>query len=56
MFALSLYGISYAEGTAFSMVMWSAQAAWFVVMGIFAACYVAIDDRRQELASRKTAD
>lgn len=40
MFALSLYGISDAEGTAFSMVMWSCQAAWLVVLGIFSAAYV----------------
>ncbi|MCM1369554.1 MAG: flippase-like domain-containing protein [Candidatus Amulumruptor caecigallinarius] len=40
MFALSLYGIPNEQGTAFSMVMWSAQAAWLVVLGIYSAGYV----------------
>lgn len=46
MFALSLYGISDAQGAAFSMVMWSSQAAWLVVLGIFSAGYVVWDKRR----------
>lgn len=29
------------EGAAFSMVMWSCQAAWLVVLGLFSAGYVA---------------
>lgn len=41
MFALSLYGISDAQGTAFSIVMWSFQAAMLVALGIFSAIYVA---------------
>ena len=41
MFALSLYGIGDTEGAAFSMVMWSCQAAWLVVLGLFSAGYVA---------------
>lgn len=42
MFALSLYGIGTAEGTAFSMVMWSCQAAWLVVLGLFSAGYIMV--------------
>lgn len=41
MFALSLYGISDTEGAAFSIVMWSFQAAMLVILGIFSAIYVA---------------
>lgn len=40
MFALSLYGINNTEGATFSMVMWSCQAAWLVVLGLFSAGYV----------------
>lgn len=40
MFALSLYGISDTEGTAFSMVMWSCQAAMLVLLGLYSAAYV----------------
>lgn len=50
MFALSLYGIGDAEGAAFSMVMWSSQAAWLVVLGLFSAAYVMIDNRRRAAA------
>lgn len=43
MFALSLYGITNAEGAAFSIVMWSFQAAMLVALGIFSAIYIAIN-------------
>lgn len=42
MFALSLYGIGNTEGATFSMVMWSCQAAWLVVLGLFSAGYVLV--------------
>ena len=45
MYALTLYGISDTQGTAFSLVMWSMQAAWLVVLGLFSAAYVVWDDR-----------
>lgn len=40
MFALSLYGISDTEGTAYSMVMWSFQAGIYIVLGVFSAIYL----------------
>lgn len=40
MFALSIYGIESTEGAAFSMTMWSFQAAMLVALGIFSAIYV----------------
>ncbi|MDE6006929.1 MAG: flippase-like domain-containing protein [Muribaculaceae bacterium] len=46
MFALSLYGISDTQGASFSMVMWSCQAAWLVVLGLFSAAYVMIHKRK----------
>lgn len=46
MFALSLYGIGDTEGAAFAMVMWGCQAAWLVVLGLFSAGYVLIDNRK----------
>lgn len=46
MFALSLFGISNTEGTAFSMVMWSCQAAMLIALGLFAAGYISITDRK----------
>lgn len=46
MFALSLYGVSDTEGTAFSLVMWSCQAAMLVALGIFSAVYIMFQKRR----------
>lgn len=45
MFALSLYGISDVNGTAFSMVMWSCQTMMLIAQGIFAAIYVSAEKR-----------
>lgn len=45
MFALSLYGIGNTEGATFSMVMWSCQAAWLVVLGLFSAGYVLLHSK-----------
>lgn len=45
-FALSLYGIPRTEGTAFAMILWSAQALTNVGVGIFAMCYIAITRKR----------
>lgn len=46
MFALSLYGINDTQGATFSMVMWSCQAAWLVVLGLFSAGYVLATKRK----------
>lgn len=46
MFALSLYGISDARGTAFSLVMWGSQAAMLVMLGIFSAIYVMVTEKK----------
>ncbi len=46
MFALSLYGISDTDGTAFSLVMWGFQALMLVILGIFSAIYVSTTGRR----------
>ena len=45
MFALSLYGISDAEGAAYSLVVWSCQSIAIIAAGIFAAVYVSINKR-----------
>lgn len=46
MFALSIYGIGNTEGAAFSMVMWSFQAAMLVMLGVFSAIYIAATKRK----------
>lgn len=53
MFALSLFGISNTEGTAFSLVMWSFQAMMLIALGLFSAGYVTLtgrDNRKEKVA------
>lgn len=47
MFALSLFGITNTEGTAYSMVMWSMQSLTYIVLGIFSAVYISFYRRKQ---------
>lgn len=49
MFALSLYGVTDAQGTAFSMIMWGSQAAMLVLLGIFSAIYVMADKGKRKV-------
>ena len=35
MFGLAVYGVSEAQGTAFSMLVWSAQTVMLIILGIF---------------------
>ena len=48
MFALTLFGLTSAEGTAFSLVMWSCQAAMLIALGIFAAGYVMLTNKKRK--------
>lgn len=48
MFALSLFGISDTQGTAFSLVMWSWQAIMLVGLGLFSAGYILAERRKRE--------
>lgn len=54
MFALSLFGISDTQGTAFSLVMWSFQAIMLVALGIFSATYILIERKKAEKEEKKT--
>lgn len=42
MFGLAIYGISQADGTAFSMLVWSGQTVMLILLGIFTMAYIAI--------------
>lgn len=46
MFALSLFGISNTDGTAFSMVVWAFQSLTYVGLGIFALGYIMVTGRK----------
>lgn len=51
MFGLAVYGISDAQGTAFSMLVWSAQTLMLILLGIFTMIYIAVGKREQRLES-----
>ncbi len=48
MFALTLFGLSSEERTAFSIVMWSCQAVMLIALGLFSAVYVAVTGRKKQ--------
>lgn len=42
MFALSLFGISDTEGTAFSMLLWTTTSLTLVILGLFTVVYILV--------------
>ena len=42
MFALAIYGVNDAQGTAFSMVQWSGQTVMLILLGVFTMIYIYI--------------
>ncbi|MBD5196228.1 MAG: hypothetical protein HDS89_02105, partial [Bacteroidales bacterium] len=40
MFALSLFGISDTDGTAFSMLLWTTTSLTLVALGLFTVAYI----------------
>lgn len=45
MFALAIYGISDAEGTAFSMVQWTGNTIMMILLGIFTMVYISVSSK-----------
>lgn len=43
MFGLAIYGISDAQGTAFSMLQWSGQTVMLIILGIYTMVYITLD-------------
>lgn len=42
MFGLAIYGITDTQGTAFSILVWSAQTVMLVILGIFTMIYISL--------------
>lgn len=53
MFALTLFGLTNTEGTAFSIVMWSCQAVMLIILGIFSAGYIMFSRRKEARAKKQ---
>ncbi|MCH5224401.1 MAG: flippase-like domain-containing protein [Muribaculaceae bacterium] len=56
MFALSLFGISNTDGTAFSIVVWSFQSLMYVALGIFALAYIMVTGRKLKKEGNPESD
>lgn len=48
MFALGIYGVTDAEGTAFSMVQWSGQTVMLILLGIFTMGYLSFANKKRK--------
>ena len=46
MFGLAVYGISDAQGTAFSMLQWSGQTVMLIILGIYTMIYVSVGKKK----------
>lgn len=42
MFGLAIYGVTEAQGTAFSMLQWSGQTVMLIILGIFTMIYISV--------------
>ena len=48
MFALAVYGVNDAQGTAFSMVQWSGQTVMLIILGIFTMGYISFSTKKKK--------
>lgn len=46
MFGLAVYGVTDAQGTAFSMLQWSGQTVMLIILGIFTMVYISLDRKK----------
>lgn len=46
MFGLAIYGISDAQGTAFSMLQWSGQTVMLIILGIYTMAYISLSKNK----------
>ena len=56
MFGLAVYGITDAQGAAFSMLVWSAQTVMLIILGIYTMIYIAGGKKTNRSSQRDTND
>lgn len=54
MFGLAIYGISAADGTAFSMLQWSGQTVMLIALGIFTMIYISLDKNTKKVIKKES--
>lgn len=48
MFGLAIYGITDAQGTAFSMLQWSGQTVMLIILGIYTMIYISLGKKKND--------
>ncbi len=51
MFGLAIYGVSDAEGTAFSMLQWSGQTVMLILLGIYTMVYISFSRKTNQIVN-----
>lgn len=54
MFGLAVYGVSDAEGTAFSMLQWTGQTVMLIILGIFTMIYISVNRKGNKALAEDT--
>ncbi len=54
MFGLAIYGISAADGTAFSMLQWSGQTVMLIALGIFTMIFISLDKNTKKVIKKES--
>lgn len=49
MFGLAVYGISDAQGTAFSMLQWSGQTVMLIILGVYTMVYISLGRKNNKV-------
>lgn len=49
MFGLAIYGVSDAQGTAFSMLQWSGQTVMLIILGIYTMAYISLHRKNKKI-------
>lgn len=47
MFGLAIYGVTDAQGTAFSMLQWSGQTVMLIILGIYTMGYISLSQKKK---------
>lgn len=56
MFGLAVYGVSDAQGTAFSMLQWSGQTVMLIILGIFTMAYISVSRKNNRRLIEETVE
>lgn len=56
MFGLAIYGVTDAQGTAFSMLQWTGQTVMLIILGIFTMAYISLSGKNGKKLAEETME